>query len=35
MMKAIIHFVRVLYNAWMEARSNEAQYYSNHSHIEK
>jgi|APGre2960657404_1045060.scaffolds.fasta_scaffold17113_5 hypothetical protein len=34
MMKAIIHFVRVLYNAWMEARSEQAKYYSKHGHIE-
>jgi len=34
-MKTIMNVVRDLFNAWMEARSNEAQYYSNHSHIEK
>jgi len=34
MIKAIIHFVRVLYNAWMEAGSEQAKYYSKHGHIE-
>ena len=33
-MNTIIHFVQNLFSAWMEARSEQAKYYSKHGHIE-